>query len=1144
MYADLSPAIPPHVRVAFEKFAEAREKDAYERGLRDGEARVTSGLKALSAFAPAPQPAISAVATPIMLSQPASGELEFTQNDGGDFDLDGLIREIAGEDDPRIRQLVLKLAFAAVVEAYKARGEDPAPVLDRLREMADAGGVEAATSGDEEMWLAWQRASTKTGGVKAVWDGTDGRQRKPLYGKTAESALRGQVKRGKRDEARTAKSDFERKVDSDELFSDEDWDDFAGHLENLSGREAADLRKKIKQRLEDAMTAKGIVKRGKTVAELREHMRNGVKKLIDHAITRKDLPAAGYDEGEGKVSSLIEQYGGIRPKDDEFERQFGMHPDKAVENGILPKSAVKRNGKRFTSLAEQMRSDGHFYVRGADDGSDGDQDAAFADAIREGRSSAEFDTGARAEDVLRRQSLSERLQLARLRRRDPEAYAAKMAEMRGESIRQGPAMATDEDGGEYPADWDNMGVPAESQAQEEPAPESNPEAADAQPATEEVTTEPEPAPEQPAAAETPTEKPADAGVKERAARIAKVKPGKSADIDGFTVTRGEFDPDIVTVVSPDGKRRVDTLDGAAAFIGRSAPAKPTPTEAESEAAPEQAADQDQPAQEPAEQPAPEGMPAEKPAWQKFLEKSDKKTARIEGQGGLKKELKRAAKVPPKDPDTPPAPAKPASQVPPAEPGPARGEQAKPAEQPPPQTPQPEPGPARGGYRTGEIEKVGGGVSRIPAYDAAGNEIGHVEYSVDGDRVEINDVKVASDHRRKGVATQLYEKLLAAHPEAKLASKLQTEDGAAFRQKFDTAHSDRVVKTATQPQTEPAPADGEETDEEFEARLKRELAERRAARGGKRPDEGRLNEILSKPRPGDPALSEGQKEQAERAAVTGESGGSAVDSMLGEASSRADEDPDGNDPTAKNRLQARATAKEQEDAMRRLKERDKEQVQQEESRARRMAVAADKYVSDVHSDIMGRLAAGRGVTVYGPDGKPVRLTPADRDRVRVGEDDAGGKTLQMKVKNGDWQDVPAETLERFAEALGIDPPNPDDPNLPDLPDQDIAADGTPLSEGAVKEATTPKGRAGRKTKASKTAGQPLPDRLSSEDKKAVNKAANNYRPGAKVPVPEVVRKKFADVPDLDDQWAAHVKSVYEAKRAERSERASKAPPKKG
>jgi hypothetical protein len=74
-----------------------------------------------------------------------------------------------------------------------------------------------------------------------------------------------------------------------------------------------------------------------------------------------------------------------------------------------------------------------------------------------------------------------------------------------------------------------------------------------------------------------------AGGSDYKARIAALKPGQSAEIDGHTVTRGEHDSDVVTVRTADGKRRVDTLDGAAKHLEKMGGGKAAEVKAETPA---------------------------------------------------------------------------------------------------------------------------------------------------------------------------------------------------------------------------------------------------------------------------------------------------------------------------------------------------------------------------------------------------------------------------------------------------------------------------------------------------------------------------------------------------------------------------------
>lgn len=97
------------------------------------------------------------------------------------------------------------------------------------------------------------------------------------------------------------------------------------------------------------------------------------------------------------------------------------------------------------------------------------------------------------------------------------------------------------------------------------------------------------------------------------------------------------------------------------------------------------------------------------------------------------------------------------------------------------------------YQYSKPKSIGGGVHKIAATDpSTGKEIGHVEYSVDGSTVQINDVKVQSAHRRRKIATRLYENILAANPGTKIGQAMKSENGEQFRAWFDAQHPELVT----------------------------------------------------------------------------------------------------------------------------------------------------------------------------------------------------------------------------------------------------------------------------------------------------------------------------------------------------------------
>lgn len=534
---------PPHVVATFHRIAESRAKDAYEQGRAAGREEVMAGLNALRAFLPpggfpatppAQLPPLTAVAAPVMLSQP-TGTVSETDTGGDDFDLDGLIDELVGENDPQVRQLILAMAMSALTEAYQAQGKDPTPVLKKLREMAKNGAVQAATGGDE-VWLAWTAAQTKGGKVKAV--GTDEHQGRTLYGKQAESALRSQEKRGKQTEARARRDDLVAKIDSGELFAEQDWEDFSGHLESLTGAELKDLRGRIKTALQDKMN-RGVLKAGQKKSDRVANLQTGVKNLIQHAIEQAELPDPSREKG--KISNLIASMGGIRPDDPEFERATGFTVRQAVAEKIIPRSAVRKDGKRFSDLVTAMKDEGHIYVQDADDGSEGDYNNAVGQAIIDGRTTSNIDVY-NPEEVfqkeLARKSVRDRLVLARLRRDDPEEYARQRAAILGEAEAESDPVA----GEDYPADWDEVGQPAVAQDErpdeyadyladaETPAEEDAPnEEAVGEPMLEKA---PEPVAEVQAEPEPVAEKPVDQMTDaERQAELVKLMAEQEAEMD-------------------------------------------------------------------------------------------------------------------------------------------------------------------------------------------------------------------------------------------------------------------------------------------------------------------------------------------------------------------------------------------------------------------------------------------------------------------------------------------------------------------------------------------------------------------------------------------------------------------------------------
>lgn len=85
-------------------------------------------------------------------------------------------------------------------------------------------------------------------------------------------------------------------------------------------------------------------------------------------------------------------------------------------------------------------------------------------------------------------------------------------------------------------------------------------------------------------------------------------------------------------------------------------------------------------------------------------------------------------------------------------------------------------------------------------EVGGKVVGYLDYSLYEGEIGVKHVHVEPEFRRKGLATQLYNKVLAEHPTAKLGGAMRTPEGSAFRSAYDKKHPDRVA----QPKAEDAP----------------------------------------------------------------------------------------------------------------------------------------------------------------------------------------------------------------------------------------------------------------------------------------------------------------------------------------------------
>jgi hypothetical protein len=306
--------LPQHILDKFKEFCLPREQAAFEKGKAAGREEILSGLNALRAFLPpslsslhANTPTLAAVAAPIHMGHPVGQPAQSApHDDDGEFDLDELIREVAGSD-PSERQHVLLLAIAAIREAYAARGEDPTPVVNAIKRMAANGGDRAAL-GSEPQWMGWKAAQTQKGSVKAVWDGEGGIQRKPLYSKQAEQALRAQTNRANRQEAGQQRDDLVEKVKAKKVLTPEEVDAFDGHLKHLSGEMLKQTRQMLQEHLEGGVRAgKNKLQRAtaiKTaVARLIQHAQDNPEEVTPDAEQPQTLPADG--ERRGPAETLV-----------------------------------------------------------------------------------------------------------------------------------------------------------------------------------------------------------------------------------------------------------------------------------------------------------------------------------------------------------------------------------------------------------------------------------------------------------------------------------------------------------------------------------------------------------------------------------------------------------------------------------------------------------------------------------------------------------------------------------------------------------------------------------------------------------------------------------------------------------------------
>lgn len=84
-------------------------------------------------------------------------------------------------------------------------------------------------------------------------------------------------------------------------------------------------------------------------------------------------------------------------------------------------------------------------------------------------------------------------------------------------------------------------------------------------------------------------------------------------------------------------------------------------------------------------------------------------------------------------------------------------------------------------------------------EVKGEPAGYLDYSIYDGVISVKHVHVDPEHRRKGVATRMYDAVLAEHPDAKLGGAMRTEDGGAFRAAYDKKHPDRIAAPPKEPE---------------------------------------------------------------------------------------------------------------------------------------------------------------------------------------------------------------------------------------------------------------------------------------------------------------------------------------------------------
>ena len=81
---------------------------------------------------------------------------------------------------------------------------------------------------------------------------------------------------------------------------------------------------------------------------------------------------------------------------------------------------------------------------------------------------------------------------------------------------------------------------------------------------------------------------------------------------------------------------------------------------------------------------------------------------------------------------------------------------------------------------------------VATYTVGGKTLGKVSYTLYGKEITVKHVEVDKDSRNQGIATKLYDSMLAQHPEHTLSKSMMTDDGSKFRAKYDAKNKSRLT----------------------------------------------------------------------------------------------------------------------------------------------------------------------------------------------------------------------------------------------------------------------------------------------------------------------------------------------------------------